>query len=220
MYTKEVLTIGIAERKEREKAEMREDILNAAREIVSSDGVDGISIRKIAGMIEYSPAIIYHYFKNKEEIVEKLIEENYRKILGTLSSLKSCKKAPEEKLKESSKNFIMLAVQMGDTYKSMMLNNSATVLAHTSVLQRGAAYERPAIAMLCEALRELPGFSEKDNSQVELTAQIIWSLAFGLSLRLIVEQVDDAQRQRLIDHTANFVLCALKNATELNKETN
>ena len=213
-----MFAIGIAERKEREKAEMREDILNAAREIVSNSGVDGISIRKIAGMIEYSPAIIYHYFKNKEEIVEKLIEENYRKILGALSSLKSCKKTPEEKLKESSKNFIMLAVQMGDTYKSMMLNDSATVLAHTSVLQRGAACERPAIAMLCEALRELPSFTEKDDAQVELTAQIIWSLAFGLSLRLIVEQVDDAQRRRLIDHTADFVLFALKNATEQNKE--
>jgi AcrR family transcriptional regulator len=53
---------------------MREDILNAAREIVSSSGVDGISIRKIAGMIEYSRTIIYHYFKNKEEIIEILIE--------------------------------------------------------------------------------------------------------------------------------------------------
>jgi AcrR family transcriptional regulator len=206
--------MSITERKEREKEEMRETILTAAREIVSSSGVDGISIRKIAGMIEYSPAIIYHYFKNKEEIVEILIEENYRKILTALSSFNTSDKTPEEKLRESSKSFIMLAVQMGDAYKSIMLNDSETVLAHTSVLQRGAAYERPAIAMLCKALRELPGFNEKADTQVELTAQIIWSLAFGLSLRLIVEQVDDVQRQRLIEHTADFILSALKNVTE------
>jgi len=210
--------MSITERKEREKAEMRETILNAAREIVSSRGVDGISIRKIAGMIEYSPAIIYHYFKNKEEIVEILIEENYRKILAALSSFNTSDKTPEEKLRESSKSFIMLAVQMGDAYKSIMLNDSETVLTHTSVLQRGAAYERPAIAMLCKALQELPGFNEKADTQVELTAQIIWSLAFGLSLRLIVEQVDDVQRQRLIEHTAEFVLSALKNVAETNME--
>lgn len=214
MYKKEVFTISIAERKKREKAEMREDILNAARKIVASSGVDGISIRKIAGMIEYSPAIIYHYFKNKDEIVEILIEENYRKILETLSSLDTCEKTPEEKLKESSKSFIMLAVQMGDAYKSIMLNNSVTVLAHTSVLQRGAASKRPAIGMLCENLRKLPGYTEKFEAQVEVTAQIIWSLAFGLSLRLIVEQVDDEQRQRLVDQTADFILCALKNLTD------
>ncbi len=210
--------MGITERKEREKAEMRETILNAAREIVNNSGVDGISIRKIAGMIEYSPAIIYHYFKNKEEIVEILIEENYHKILAALSSFNTSDKTPEEKLRESSKSFIMLAVQMEDAYKSIMLNNSETVLAHTSVLQRGAAYERPAIAMLCRALRELPGFNEKTDNQVELTAQIIWSLAFGLSLRLIIEQVDDVQRQRLIDHTADFILSALKNITDTSME--
>ena len=212
-----MLAISIAERKEREKAEMRENILNAAREIMNSGGVDGISIRKIAGMIEYSPAIIYHYFKNKDEIIEKLIEESYSQILGALSPLGSCGKTPEEKLKESSKNFIMLAVQMGDAYKSMMLNDSPTVLSHTSVLQRGAASERPAIAMLCRVLRELPGFADKDDARVELTAQTVWSVTFGLSLRLIVEQVDDAQRQRLIDHTADFVLCALKNTAEQNE---
>ncbi len=210
--------MGITERKEREKAEMRETILNAAREIVSSSGVDGISIRKIAGMIEYSPAIIYHYFKNKEEIVEILIEENYHKILAALSSFNTSDITPAEKLRESSKSFIMLAVQMEDAYKSIMLNNSETVLTHTSVLQRGAAYERPAIAMLCRVLRELPGFNEKTDTQVELTAQIIWSLAFGLSLRLIVEQVDDVQRQRLIEHTADFILSALKNVTDTNME--
>jgi AcrR family transcriptional regulator len=210
--------MGITERKEREKAEMRETILNAAREIVSSSGVDGISIRKIAGMIEYSPAIIYHYFKNKEEIIEILIEENYHKILAALSSFNTSDITPAEKLRESSKSFIMLAVQMEDAYKSIMLNNSETVLTHTSVLQRGAAYERPAIAMLCRVLRELPGFNEKTDTQVELTAQIIWSLAFGLSLRLIVEQVDDVQRQRLIEHTADFILSALKNVTDTNME--
>lgn len=210
--------MGITERKEREKAEMRETILNAAREIVNNSGVDGISIRKIAGMIEYSPAIIYHYFKNKEEIIEILIEENYHKILAALSSFNTSDKTPEEKLRESSKSFIMLAVQMEDAYKSIMLNNSETVLTHTSVLQQGAAYERPVIAMLCRALRELPGFNEKTDNQVELTAQIIWSLAFGLSLRLIVEQVDDVQQQRLIEHTADFILSALKNVIETNME--
>lgn len=218
MYNSEVFLIGIAERKERDKVEMREKILASAREIIKSNGLDGISIRKIANMIEYSPAIIYHYFKNKEEIIEILIEESYREILHALSPMKSHDKTVEGMLRESSRNFITLAVQMGDSYKSMMLNNSPTVLSHTSVLQQGAASERPAIALLCKTLREFPGFSETDDTQVELTAQIIWSAAFGLALRLIIEHVNEAQRQRLIDHTADFVLQALKGLAEQNRE--
>ena len=213
-----MLLIGIAERKEREKAEMREKILSSAREIIKSSGVDKISIRKIANMIEYSPAIVYHYFKNKEEIIEILIEESYCEILHALSPMKSRDKTVEEMLRESSRKFITLAVQMGDAYKSMMLNDSPAVLSHTSVLQRGAASERPAIALLCKTLREFPGFSGTDETQVELTAQIIWSAAFGLALRLIVEHVDEAQKQRLIDHTAEFVSHALKGLAEQNRE--
>lgn len=218
VYERKVLTIGIAERKEREKAEMREKILNAAREIVKSDGLESISIRKIAEIIEYSPAIIYHYFKNKEEIIEKLIEESYSKILKSLSSLKTGDGTAEEKLRESCKSFITLAVQMGDSYKSVMLNDSPTVLSQTSVLQRGAAHERPAISMLCAALREFPDFSGEDDVQIELTAQIIWSAAFGLALRLIIEHIDESQRQRLIEKTADFILSALKAISSQNRE--
>jgi AcrR family transcriptional regulator len=206
--------MSIADRKEREKAEMRQDILNAAREIISHSGIDGISIRKIAGMIDYSPAIIYHYFKNKEELIGILMEEEYRRILAALSPLHTSANSPEERLKESMKSFMMLAVELGDAYKSIMLNSSPAVLAHTSVLQQSAACERPAIRMVCGVLRELPGWAGATDAQVELTAQSIWSLAFGLALRVIVEQVDEGQRQRLIDHAADFVLLALRNPAE------
>lgn len=206
--------MSIADRKEREKAEMRQDILNAAREIISHSGIDGISIRKIAGMIDYSPAIIYHYFKNKEELIGILMEEEYRRILAALSPLHTSANSPEERLKESIKSFMLLAVELGDAYKSIMLNSSPAVLAHTSVLRQGAASERPAIRMVCGVLRELPGWAGATDTQVELTAQSIWSLAFGLALRVIVEQVDEGQRQRLIDHAADFVLHALRNPAE------
>ncbi len=206
--------MSIAERKEREKAEMRENILNAARELISHSGIEGISIRKIAGMIDYSPAIIYHYFKNKEELIGILMEEEYRRILAALSPLHTSPNSPGERLKESIRSFMMLAVEMGDAYKSIMLNSSPAVLAHTSVLQQGAASERPAIRMVCGVLREFPGWAGATDAQVELTAQSIWSLAFGLALRVIVEQVDEGQRQRLIDHAAGFVLHALRNPAE------
>lgn len=207
----EAIRIGIAERKEREKAEMREIILNAAREIIRTEGVDKVSVRKIAAKIEYSPAIIYHYFNNKEEILEKIISEQYVQIVTALSVLQSADLTAEEKLRESAKKFITLAVQMGDSYKSMMTNDSPQILAHTSVLHPGAAAERPAIRLLCDALHEFPAFAHREDSEIELTAQIVWSTAFGLSMRLIIEQVDEAQRERLINRAAELVLHALKN---------
>ena len=76
------------ERKEREREKRKELILNAAEEIIISEGIDNISIRKIANKIEYSPAIIYYYFKNKDEIINSLMTKGYKRILSTLTSVK------------------------------------------------------------------------------------------------------------------------------------
>lgn len=60
--------MSIATRKEREKAAMRRLILDAAHAIFKENGYDGLNIRSIAERIEYSPATIYLYYKDKNEI--------------------------------------------------------------------------------------------------------------------------------------------------------
>ncbi len=60
--------MGIVQRKERDKEEMRRRILDAALHLFREKGFDGVSIRNIAEAIEYSPGTIYLYFKDKNEI--------------------------------------------------------------------------------------------------------------------------------------------------------
>ncbi|MCS7036324.1 MAG: TetR/AcrR family transcriptional regulator [Saprospiraceae bacterium] len=64
--------MSIADRKEREKEEMRRNILSAALGLFREKGYDGVSIRNIADAIEYSPATIYLYFRDKNEIFAAL----------------------------------------------------------------------------------------------------------------------------------------------------
>src|SRR5262245_38273895 len=61
--------MGITDRKEREKLEMRKLIINAAMEMFITEGFDKTSIRNIADKIEYSPATIYLYYKDKDELL-------------------------------------------------------------------------------------------------------------------------------------------------------
>jgi len=46
--------------------EIRNLILTTAQQIVGEDGISGLSIRKITNRIDYSPAIIYYYFKDRQ----------------------------------------------------------------------------------------------------------------------------------------------------------
>jgi len=69
--------MGITERRDREKQELREKILEKAKEILIREGQDNLSIRNIAAAVEYSPATIYLYFKDKDEIEYELMEMGF-----------------------------------------------------------------------------------------------------------------------------------------------
>lgn len=56
--------MGIKQRREREKQEVRQGTLTAAREIALHEGWQAVTIRKVAERIEYSPSMIYEYFAN------------------------------------------------------------------------------------------------------------------------------------------------------------
>jgi AcrR family transcriptional regulator len=75
------LPLGVKERQGREREAVARAILDAARSLFVAEGYQNVSIRKIADLIEYSPAAIYSYFPSKDDIFFALAEEGFR-ILG------------------------------------------------------------------------------------------------------------------------------------------
>lgn len=70
-----------------EQTEKRRLILDAARELFSKEGVGNVSMRRIAAKVNYSPALIYRYVKNKEELLDQLRAEGYQILLNRLARL-------------------------------------------------------------------------------------------------------------------------------------
>lgn len=79
--------MGIAERKEREKQELRERILTAAVQVFSEEGYENTSIRGIAKRIEYSPATIYLYFKDKNELLYAIHEVGFGLLIAEMQKV-------------------------------------------------------------------------------------------------------------------------------------
>ena len=70
--------MGSLERKERQRATLQQQILNAAREITILDRFAALTMRKIAEAIEYAPGTTYLYFKNRDEIAIQLCRQGYQ----------------------------------------------------------------------------------------------------------------------------------------------
>jgi AcrR family transcriptional regulator len=181
--------------------EIRNTILRVARQIISEEGIQGLSIRKITNAIDYSPAIIYHYFKDKNEIIETIVNEGFAKILDAVQSINRNEYEPEKEMKEIFVNYIKAALSIPEEYKAVMLNDDPTVLRRTGLLEKGISVISPTMQVLCNNLRRGIEQGRYAPCDPELTAQIIWTATFGIIIKLLIEKnISDEQVERLIEH--------------------
>ncbi len=90
--------MGVKERRDRERQELRHAILEAAREIAATDGWQAVTIRKVAEKIEYSPPTIYEYFSSKEAILGEEMREGFRLLVADLKTARDAHTDPRERL--------------------------------------------------------------------------------------------------------------------------
>lgn len=75
--------MSLVDRKEREKDQRRNYILNAAEKLFFSKGYDNVSMNDIANAVELSKATLYLYFKDKESLFFAIVLRGAR-ILNTI----------------------------------------------------------------------------------------------------------------------------------------
>jgi len=73
--------MGIVERREREKSERRKKIIDCARELILTQGIQRVRMEGIAKKAELSKATVYFYFGSKEILLQEVCEEAARNFL-------------------------------------------------------------------------------------------------------------------------------------------
>jgi AcrR family transcriptional regulator len=95
----------------------RQKILDMARKILVTQGLAGLSMRALAEKIEYSPAAIYKYFENKEEILQAIRDEGWA--LSRLSNPDKKGLTPPEKLLAGGRYYLAFADSYPEHYLLM-----------------------------------------------------------------------------------------------------
>ena len=112
--------MGVKERREREKSETRDKILDAARELFVTEGYEGVSMRKVAEKIEYSPTAIYVHFADKEELFRELCHEDYAQLAQVFQS-SMISSDPLERLKQIGAIYVDFGTRYPNHYKFMFM---------------------------------------------------------------------------------------------------
>ena len=67
-------------RRERRRLATREEILQAARELLLEAGPEELTLRQVARAADFSPASLYTYFSSRDEIIASLLAESFRRL--------------------------------------------------------------------------------------------------------------------------------------------
>ena len=111
--------MGSKERILRLKKETKDKILEAAYQIVKEEGWNGLSMRKIADRIEYTPPIIYEYYSNKEAILKALTVKGFVCLDQELRKVQAQIEDPAEQLEALWMRFWKFAFENRELYQVM-----------------------------------------------------------------------------------------------------
>jgi len=76
--------MGVAERKEREKEQRRQEIISAAEKVFFKKGIDNATMDDVAEQAELSKATLYLYFSSKEEIYSAIFSKSQEALFRSI----------------------------------------------------------------------------------------------------------------------------------------
>jgi TetR/AcrR family transcriptional regulator len=112
--------MGIAERKEREKEQRRNEIIDAAEKIFFSKGFETATMEDVANEAELSKATLYLYFKSKEDLLFGICAKGLKILLEMFKKAVSKNKNSFENLVEVGKAYMKFAQKYNNYFKCMM----------------------------------------------------------------------------------------------------
>lgn len=111
--------MGINDRKQRQKEEIRASILATAWEMVITEGWHSFSIRKIADAIEYSVPVIYSHFENKDAILLEFNRKGFQLLAESLAQAKAGQTDPASQIRAIGRAYWDFAFQNKEYYQLM-----------------------------------------------------------------------------------------------------
>ena len=171
--------MGIKERRERHKEELKAKILEAAKKLFITNGYEATSIRKIAAEIEFSPTTIYLYYKDKTDIAYALHQEGLGLLRQQLATLTYVDDA-FERLKAMGRAYIQFAVNHPDFYEVMfMMKEPMQYLQAHHPEEEWPEGERVFDALM-ETVNGCKAQGYFGSMNTEALAMLSWSVVHGL----------------------------------------
>jgi AcrR family transcriptional regulator len=194
--------MGIKERREKAKENLRQEIFDAASELFAKEGIANVSMRKIAEKIEYSPTTIYLYFKDKTTLLHQICEETFAKLAVEVTKIREETNDPLEILRGGMRAYIEFGLKHPNHYEVVFITPMETYFDEkfSSEYTFEDSMGKVAFEKLVESVVACAEAGVITNGDIELISQTLWAGMHGLTSLLIGHKdFPFAEKERLID---------------------
>ncbi|MEU3643220.1 TetR/AcrR family transcriptional regulator [Lentzea sp. NPDC034063] len=186
--------MSISTRRARERANTHERIIEAALHVLETEGPAALTIRRIAGDVEYSAPVVYQHFANKDALVLELVAHGHRLMLTEV--LHAVQEADVDlRMRRIASEYVRFAGEHPHLYQVM--NDPAV-----DTDERRRVVE-PAIDSLKELLTTWSAAHDVVLADLDEACEALWGTMHGIAS---LGHLGNDRARRLAEHTLQAIL--------------
>lgn len=184
--------------------EMRVALLEAATDILETEGPEALSVRRIAAAAGVAPMGVYNHFESKFGIIEALFIQGFERLAEALQGVADIED-PYEALREGGRRYRALALAHPMVYQLMFLRTVPGFEPSARAIEgAAAAFDKLVVAvqraMAAGVIVEGPPFE---------TARLIWASIHGWMALELMGLGDPTDQATGFDRVCSTILDGL-----------
>lgn len=166
--------------------DLRNALIHAGLEILDTEGLNALSLRKVAQKAGVSRAAPYAHFRDKQALIAAISTESFRELYITLDTIQA--NSPGEQLAQTAWAYVHLAQNHPDRFKLMF----SSVLEKEKEYPEFVEISQRNFQKLVEITAACQRAGILKSGPQEVMALCLWSAVHGFCMLLLEGQVPRA----------------------------
>lgn len=165
---------GVAEAATR-ASETETAILEAARDLLATGGLDALSMRAVASRVGLSATAIYHWFRNKDDLVDRVVLHGFQRSEGYMrTAIEELPRGSMDRVAAMGEAYIRFALENREYFK-IIFAIQTPVPRHIDDVPGQGGYR-----VLRECVVEAMDAGNMRRADPDLVVLYLWSIVHGL----------------------------------------
>ncbi|HEX5067841.1 MAG TPA: TetR/AcrR family transcriptional regulator [Myxococcota bacterium] len=159
-------------RRARQREDARRAILDATEALLLEAGGEAFGVRALAARCGYTAPTIYHYFGDKDGLIDALLEEHFARLLAEVRTVPQGDD-PLENLRGMLRTYLGFAERNPTFYR--------VILAGRDEPDRSPPSVEATVELMMQPWEDLRAAGRLEGVDTEAASQSLWALIHGLT---------------------------------------